>query len=146
MKPTELKIVTVFESTEAFQNLDILHIHKLASVATETEFEEGEIIHHAGDAGKAIYLIQAGEVAVEMDVVDYGLIRLFTLGPGHLFGWSSLFPTRRKQARIRVLQSTQAIAINASQLRDLFQADHKLEQAVMNCMTQAVLDRARLSY
>ncbi len=143
MTPKELRIVTAFRSMEAFHNLDPLHLHKLTSIATERKFEEGKIIYRAGDVGKAIYLIQEGEVAVEMEIEDYGPVTLFTLGPGQLFGWSSLFPTRRKQARARVVQPTQTIAINASQLRDLFRSDHELERAVMNCVTHAVVDRVR---
>jgi len=127
----------------AFCNLDPLHIHKLASIASERQFEEGTIIYREGDVGKAVYLILEGEVAVEMEVVDYGPVTLFTLGPGQLFGWSSLFPTRRKQARARVVQPTQVIAINASQLRTLFRADHEMERAVMDCMTHVVVDRVR---
>lgn len=143
MTPTELKIVTVFRSMEAFCNLDPLHLHKLAAIATEVQFEEGAIIYQAGEVGQAIYLILEGEVAVEMEVVDYGPVTLFTLGPGQLFGWSSLFPTRRKQARARVVQPTQVIAINASALRDMLRADHEMERAIMNCMTEVVVDRVR---
>ncbi len=143
MTPTELKIVTAFRSMEAFCNLDPLHLHKLAAIATEVQFEEGAIIYQAGEVGQAIYLILEGEVAVEMEVVDYGPVTLFTLGPGQLFGWSSLFPTRRKQARARVVQPTQVIAINASALRDMLRADHEMERAMMNCMTEVVVDRVR---
>ena len=143
MTPSELRIITACRSMHALANLDPLHIHKLASIASERQFEEGTIIYQAGEVGKAIYLILEGEVAVEMEVVDYGPVTLFTLGPGQLFGWSSLFPTRRKQARARVVQPVQLIVINASQLRDIFRADHEMEWAVMDCMTHVVVDRVR---
>jgi CRP-like cAMP-binding protein len=128
---------------DAFCNLDPLHIHKLASIASIRHFEEGGIIYRAGEVGQAVYLILEGEVAVEMEVVDYGPVILFTLGPGQLFGWSSLFPTRRKQARARVVHPVELIVINAGQLRDLFRADHDMERAVMDCMTHVVVDRVR---
>ncbi|MEW5958682.1 MAG: cyclic nucleotide-binding domain-containing protein [Chloroflexota bacterium] len=143
MNPAELRIITALRSMQAFHNLDPLHLHKLASVAAEKKFKEGEIIYRAGDVGQAIYLIQEGEVAIEMELVDYGPVRLFTVEPGQLFGWSSLFPTRRKQARARVLQPTHVIAIKASRLQDLFRQDHELERAVMDCMTEVVVDRVR---
>ena len=143
MKPSELRIVTALRSMHAFQNLDALHLHKLASIATDIKFEEDEIIYRAGEVGQAIYLIQTGEIAVEMELVDYGPVRLFTLGPGQLFGWSSLFPTRRKQARAWAIQPARLIAINASQLRALFREDHKFERDIMDCMTEVVVDRVR---
>jgi len=143
MKPSELRIVTALRSMHVFHNLDSLHLHKLATIARETKFEEGEIIYRAGDVGQAIYLIQTGEIAIEMELVDYGPVRLFTLGPGQLFGWSSLFPTRRKQARAWVIQPARIITINASQLRNLFRQDHEFERDVMDCMTEVVVDRVR---
>jgi len=143
MIPSELRIVTAFRSMAAFANLDPLHIHKLAAIAAEKHFDEGEIIYRAGDRGDAVYLILEGEVAVEMGVEGFGSITLFSLGPGQLFGWSSMFPNRRKQALARVVRSTQLIAINASQLRALFRADHELERMVMDFMTQVIVDRVR---
>ena len=143
MTPSELRIVTAFRSLHAFCNLDPLHIHKLASIAAQRQFEEGALIYRAGEVGQAVYLILEGEVAVEMEVVDYGPVTLFTLGPGQLFGWSSLFPTRRKQARARVVQPVQLIVINGSRLRDLFRSDHEMERTVMDCMTHVVVDRVR---
>ena len=143
MTPAELRIVTTFRSMDVFCNLDPLHLHKLATIASEMEFEEGAIIYRAGEVGQAIYLILEGEVAVEMEVVDYGPVTLFTLGSGQLFGWSSLFPTRRKQAQARTVQPTKVITINASYLRDMFRADHEMERAVMDCMTEVVVDRVR---
>lgn len=143
MTPSELRIVTAFRSMHAFCNLDPLHIHKLASIAFERQFEEGTIIYRTGDVGEAVYLILEGKVAVEMEVIDYGPVTLFTVGPGQLFGWSSLFPGRRKQARARVIQPAQLIAIDASRLQYLFQTDHKMECEVMNCMSHVVVDRVR---
>ena len=143
MTPSELRIVTAFRSMHAFCNLDPLHIHKLASIASERQFEEGTIIYRAGDTGEAVYLILEGKVAVEMEVVDYGPVTLFTLGPGQLFGWSSLFPGRRKQARARVIQPTQLIEIDANRLQYIFRTDHKMECEVMNCISHVLVDRVR---
>ena len=141
MTPDELKIVTEFRATELFHDLETPHLHKLASVATETPFSEGQIIYRPGEVGQAIYLVLEGEVTIEMEVPDYGMVTIFNVGPGHLFGWSSIFPPRRKKARARVLQPTRAIVINASQLLDLFRSDHRFESAVMGLIAEIVADR-----
>ena len=99
MTPTELRIMTAFREMHVFCKLDPLHLHKLATIATERQFEEGEIIYRAGETGQAIYLIQEGEVAVEMEVEGYGPVRLFTVGPGQLFGWNIIpYPTETGQS------------------------------------------------
>ena len=102
MTPEQLRIVTALRSIELFHDLDTPHLHKLAAIATETEFPDGEIIYREGETGEAIYLVQAGKVVIEMAAAADNMITLFTIGPGQLFGWSSLFTARRKQARARV--------------------------------------------
>jgi CRP-like cAMP-binding protein len=141
MTPNELKALTVLRSTDLFGKFDTVHLKKLASIATETTFDWDEVIYEAGEVGKAIYLIQEGMVVIEMDVADYGSVTLYRVGPGEIFGWSSLFPKRRKKARARALESTRALVLNATRLRDLFRADHGLEDACMNCLTNVIADR-----
>ena len=74
-------------------------------------------------------------------VLSDRMVTLFTVGAGHLFGWSSLFVERRKQARSRVTEPTRAIVIDAAQLRDLFRSDHQLERVIMHRMTQVIAER-----
>jgi CRP-like cAMP-binding protein len=126
---------------DLIQDLETPYLKKLTSIATEAEFEEDEIVYREGEVGKAIYLIESGEVAIEMEVPDYGSVTVYKVGPGQLFGWSSLFPPRRKKARARVLKPTQAIVIDADKLRNLFRLDQGLEYAMMGCITQIVVDR-----
>ncbi len=137
----ELMILTTLRSMESLHNLKTSHLKKLAAIATEEQFPEGQIIYREGEVGHAIYLVKEGEVVIEMEIPDYDPVTVFTVGPGQLFGWSSLFPSRPKQARARVLKPTHAIVISANRLQDLFGADHKLEYAMMGAMTAIIADR-----
>lgn len=128
---TELKALTLLRSTELTSDMETKHLRKLAAMATEVEFAEGEIIYSRGDLGKALYLIQDGEVIIETDIPGQGQVTLNVLGPGQFFGWSSLFPPERKMFCTRVIKPTQAIAINANQLRAAWQTDHDLEYAIV---------------
>lgn len=141
----KLKILTALRAIDPLQGLETSHLKKLASIATEAQFSIDEIVYSEGDFGQAIYLIQTGEVAIEMDVPNYGRVTLLSIGPGHLFGWSSLFPLRRKMAHARVVKPTQAIVINAGQLHNLFRSDHELERAIMNRIAVVIADRVQTS-
>lgn len=140
---TELRILTVLRSMEPLHGLDSQHLKKLASIAVEQEFPEGEIIYKEGDLGEAIYLIQVGEVVIEMEVPEIGRTTVLVVGPGQLFGWSSLFPSRPKAARARVAKPMRAIVIEAGKLRHLFQSDHALEFAITHQITEIVADRVK---
>ena len=104
---------------------------------------EGEIIYCRGDMGKAVYLIEEGQVVIETDVPGQGPVTLNILGPGQFFGWSSLFPPERKMASTRALKPTRAIALNASQLRAACQVDHNLEYAIVRRAGRDMVDRIK---
>lgn len=140
---TELKALTVLRSVELTHDLDTKHLKKLATMAREVEFAADEIIYRQGEIGKAIYLIESGEVVIEIDVPGQGYVTTLTVGPNQLFGWSALFPSERKQARARATKPTQVIAINVDQLRTAWQKDHELEYAIIRRASRVMADRIR---
>ena len=56
------------------------------------EFKAGETILHEGDSANRFYLILEGQVELESRAVEGETVRIQTLGPGDVLGWSWLFP------------------------------------------------------
>lgn len=128
-------------SMSALHGMEIGQIRKLALLATEVSFAENEVIYREGDEGTAIYFIEKGQVAIEVNQPDGDKVTVSTVGPGQLFGWSALFPGRRKQASARALAPTWAIALNAAQLHEVFRLDPTLETALIQRVTEVIADR-----
>ena len=133
----------ILQAAELTSDMEMNHLCKLASMACEMEFPEGEIIYHRGDMGQALYLIEEGRVVVEIDVPNLGLVTVNIFGPGQIFGWSSLFPSERKIGWTRTTKPTRVLAINANRLRAAFQFDHNLEYAVVRRAARAMVDRIK---
>lgn len=138
---TEVELLMKLWTMPSLHDMEAQHLKELASIATEVEFPAGEIVYHEGDAGQAIYLIEEGQVVIEMTLPDGNQVTVLTLGPGQLFGWSSLFPPRRKTASTRTITPTKVISIDAGRLRHLFQSDHSLEHVIMLRMIEVVAER-----
>ncbi len=126
---------------EFTRGLEPSHLVRLASLAIEVTFEEGEIIFREGDTGNMIYLVQEGCVAIYIGLPRRGHVTILTVEPGRLLGWSSLFPPHHKTASARAMAPTRAIAINAAQLWEACQADHDLGYTVMWHMAEAITSR-----
>ncbi|MBN1217393.1 MAG: cyclic nucleotide-binding domain-containing protein [Anaerolineae bacterium] len=138
----EFEMVTALRSMDFFHDMEPIHLKKLASIATETEFAAGDIIYKEGDLNKSMYLVQEGEVVIEMQTADQkAYATVLVVGPRQLFGWSSLFPGQRKRARARAIKKTRAFILDGDRLNHIFQTDHKLENAVMRRMIQLVGER-----
>jgi CRP-like cAMP-binding protein len=126
---------------EFFHDLETIHLNKLAAIAGKTEFAAGEIIYREGDLGQAMYLVQEGQVVIEMKAPNQSYATVLTVGAGQLFGWSSLFPGQRKRARARAIEMTRTIILDGERLTHLFQSDHELEYVVMKRMIRLVGER-----
>jgi CRP-like cAMP-binding protein len=137
----EFKALEMLRSVELTRDMETKHLKKLASMANEVEFSAGEVIYQKGDMGRAVYLIEEGQVVVEMTVPGQDQVIINTFGRGQFFGWSSLFPSERKMAWTRAATPTQAIAINANRLKAACQFDHNLEYAIVRRAARAMADR-----
>ncbi len=139
----ELKVLTLLRSVELTRGMNTEQLKRLASIAREVEFEAGKLIYKRGDAGQAVYLLEEGEVVIEMDVPGYGLMVMNTLGPGDFFGWSSLFPSERKMAYTRASKQAKAIAFDAGMLREICKSDHEFEYAVVRRAAESTANRIK---
>ena len=140
---TEFKALTLLRSAELTKDMETKHLKKLAALARTVTFAEGEIIYHPGDVGQGLYLIEDGQVVIEMEIPGQHSMILKTLGPGQFFGWSSLFPREQKIFFTRATQQTHAIMINAEQLRNAWQTDHNLEYAIIRRAGKDMANRIR---
>ncbi len=134
-------VLKAIQSMEFARDLEPQHLEKLTFIATEMTFSKGQTIFHEGDVAEVVYLIQEGRVAVQLDVPSCGPVTTYTVGPGELLGWSSMFPGRRRTAGACAVEPTWAIAINAKQLCEACQADHDLGCPVMWHAAEVISER-----
>ena len=137
----DFEIVTALRSMEFFHDMETIHLQKLASIASEIEFAEGDIIYREGDLDKVMYLVQEGEVVIEMRAANGTYATVLSVAPRQLFGGSSLFPGQRKRARARAIKATRALIMDSERLNHLFQSDHKLENVIMRRIIRLVAER-----
>ncbi len=139
----ELKALTLLRSAELTKNMESSHLKKLAAMAKEVEFEANKIIYRRGDTGQGVYLIEEGEVGIEMDVPGHGLVVMNKLGSGMFFGWSSLFPSWQKMAWTRAILDTRVLMFDAERVREACRADHELEYAVIRRASKSTAERIK---
>ena len=85
----DLRILSLLRSAEITKDMETEHLRKMVATAREAEIPANKVIYRRGDAGQAIYLVEEGEVIIEMDVPNEGLLRMTTVKPLEFFGWSA---------------------------------------------------------
>ncbi|MGP0066460.1 MAG: cyclic nucleotide-binding domain-containing protein [Isosphaeraceae bacterium] len=115
----------------------------VADLATRAEWAAGETVFREGDRDPVLYVVETGRIAIEVSVPGRGRVTILTLGPGEVFGWSSLFHDRPKTAAARAIEPTRAIALDAARLGALCDADPRLGYVLTRRILEVVAERLK---
>jgi CRP-like cAMP-binding protein len=124
-----------------FRGLGADCISLLADCAMQTRFRQDVLIFAQGDVANRFYLIESGRVALEVEQQGEDAIRIQTLGPGDILGWSWLFPPYVWRFSARSLEATRAIFFYGTWLREQFEQHPGLGNELMNRTAEVVVGR-----
>jgi CRP/FNR family transcriptional regulator, cyclic AMP receptor protein len=109
-----------------FAGLDPEHARVLVGCAAHVRFEPGEFLCREGEPADNFYLIRHGRVTLELFVPQRGPVRLQTLDPGEVVGWSWLVEPYTWHFDARALEAVVAVSLDGTCLRNKCDADPRL--------------------
>jgi CRP/FNR family transcriptional regulator, cyclic AMP receptor protein len=121
--------------------LDESQVKMLHGLTTRVHFEAGQSILSEGLEADHLYLIERGQVALEIHTPDRGLLRVGLLGDGEVLGWSWMMPPHRWHLDARAVEPTQALALDAVRLRQRCDADPSLGYELYKRLSAVLLQR-----
>jgi CRP/FNR family transcriptional regulator, cyclic AMP receptor protein len=121
--------------------LDRRYLGQLAAHATSKRFEAHQMIFREGQPAKEWYLICQGQVGIETALLGCDGIRIDSLGPGEVLGWSWILPPYELHYSARALQPTEVIALDGKKVIALFEKDHDLGYEMMKRFAQVIVRR-----
>jgi CRP/FNR family transcriptional regulator, cyclic AMP receptor protein len=99
------------------------HIAALAGAARHIRVPARHRLFDEGGTADRFWLIQAGQIALDMNVPGRGLVVIEALGMGEVVGWSWLYPPFQWRMGAVATRPTQAFEIDARAVRELCAAD-----------------------
>jgi CRP-like cAMP-binding protein len=119
-------------------NLSDEHMDTLVGCASNVRFPDGTAVIREGELANKFYLIRAGRIAVEIDVPGRGGLRVQTVGPGEILGWSWLiYPYRWHFSGIAVAE-TRALALDGECLRTKCEKDPRFGYEMLKRLSQVM--------
>ena len=112
----------------------------LTSCASNLVLPEGTRLFREGEDAKTFYLIRSGRVALEVQAGERGQIRIQTVGPGEVLGWSWLISPYRWHFDAYAVEQVHAFAIDATCLRTKCETDHHFGYEMLRRFSE-VLER-----
>jgi CRP-like cAMP-binding protein len=119
------------------------YVEQIAKVARLRDYDALKVVFREGELAQRVYLIAAGNVALEMCAPSVGCKRIMTVGTGELLGWSGFLGPERLTATARTLEPTQLVEVDARQLLSMCERNSALGYELMRRAMRAV--SARLS-
>jgi CRP-like cAMP-binding protein len=117
-------------------------IDHLAGISTQVAFEDNEVVLVDGARSNSFYLVLTGSVAVELRTPQYA-VRVQALGPGDVFGWSSLLDDQDTLFQVRAREHTTALQMEGATLRACCKSDPVLGSEVYHRILRVVAGRVK---
>jgi CRP/FNR family cyclic AMP-dependent transcriptional regulator len=116
----------ILHSHPFLQNLDEDYLKQIVGCASNVVFHDDQLIFKEGDEAEKFYLIRSGKVALELNGRDKGTIRILTIGPGQILGWSWIVSPYRWHFDAHATEEVRAIALDGECLRNKCEQDPTL--------------------
>ncbi len=125
-----------------FQELEKKHLEKVASITALRHVRKDEVLFREGDKEDNLYMVIHGRVALEIFVPYRGKIRIYTVEPQDIFGWSSVTPVvHQRTAGATAVMDGLIACTDSEKLRQACEEDHDLGYLVMRRLANVVASR-----
>jgi CRP/FNR family cyclic AMP-dependent transcriptional regulator len=131
----------VIAESPVFAGLAQEQLEFIAGCAQNVHFEAGEKIAKRGDPANAFYLIRVGEVALDVDVPNRASVRVDTVEPGQVLGWSWLIPPYQWTYDVTATELTRAVSFDGACIREKCDGDPTLGYALLSRFAQVIVGR-----
>lgn len=106
-----------------FGGLEEPTLKRVISMLGEHHFEPGAEVCKQGEAGRAMFLVRAGEVVVCRDDDEGGRRKLVRMGAGEFFGEMTLIDIQKRSATVIVQKPSLVFSLGNRDLYQLYQDD-----------------------
>ena len=114
------------------------HMEVLVGCASNAHFTDGNYLIHEGQIANKFFLIRTGRVALEIDVSPRGPLRIQTVGPGDVLGWSWLISPFRWHFSGCAVADVRAVALDGECLRNKCEKDHDFGYEMLKRLAQVM--------
>jgi CRP-like cAMP-binding protein len=130
-------------ATPFFGGLSDAGLDLLVSMLAERRFEAGATVVAEGEAGRSMFVVQSGELAVSKRADKERIIQMSRLAPGDFFGEMTLIEMQNRSATVVAESPTVLYELTARNLYACYKADIQAYVLVMQNINRELCRRLR---
>ena len=138
------------QRAEVFLGLDDSDLSKISALSScrEENYQPGEVIFRAGDEGRYLYVLKAGQVDIVMLVPGKSnqaatSVVVDRITTGGFFGWSALVGPYFYVMSTICKEPCQVVVISGAELMALFDKEHHIGYRVFQSLARIIGTRLR---
>lgn len=116
-------------------------VSRLLPLFQLARYRAGACIFREGESDDRVFVVVAGQIALEMHVPEHGRRCILSLGPGDLLGWSPLLEGPAMTATAVALQESEVLVARGDAVRELCWTDCEVGYAFMRQVAKALSKR-----
>jgi CRP/FNR family cyclic AMP-dependent transcriptional regulator len=124
-----------------FRGLDQEQLELIAGCGSNVVFAAGERLFKEGDQADTFFLVRHGLVALDQNVPNHDDVRVETVGPGEIVGWSWLLEPHRWHFSGHAVELVRAVQFDGACLRTKCEEDPALGYALLTRFAQVLVNR-----
>jgi CRP/FNR family cyclic AMP-dependent transcriptional regulator len=125
----------------AFKEMAPEYLTLIASFATSQHVPAQHRIFEFDQPAEHFYIVQSGQVTIEVPAIGGEPMTIQTLGPGSVLGWSWLLPPYRWLFDARAVVATDVVAVDGKRLLAACELDPALGYVVLKRFATLMAER-----
>jgi CRP-like cAMP-binding protein len=121
-----------------FENLKKHELSYVANLLFERDYQEGEFIFEVGQPGAALFIIQSGEVAVEIEDQNHGVTVIAKMEKNSFLGELALLDQSPRSASARAVVPTRVLALFRSDLDRILSTEPRIAAQIYKSLATIV--------
>jgi CRP/FNR family transcriptional regulator len=135
----------VFQRIPIFKDLTADQLVLLEQLFVIEECAEGDVIFEQGSTAEYLYILVAGEVAIEFNPDDDSPIMVARIQEGGVFGWSAAFGSGTYTSGAVCLAESRLLKVLGEDLKTLRQNHPKTGILILERLAAVVAERLKCS-
>jgi CRP/FNR family transcriptional regulator, cyclic AMP receptor protein len=126
-----------------FENLKKNQLEHVSQMVYERDYRENEFIFEAGQPGAALFIVQSGEISVEIQHETEESTQLAVLGKHAFFGELALLDESPRSASARALVPTKVFALFRKDLAHLAETHPDISSQIYSTLALIIGNRLK---
>lgn len=137
---SQIERIMFLKQVSIFQSIPLEQLKAIAMVCEPESFPAKAIIFRQGEASSGLYVITAGQVAIQVHGQRTETIQLATLGVNAYFGDMSLFNNRPRSAAAVALQPTEVLKLSRTSFIRLVRQFPDMSLTLLDVLSQRLAE------